>query len=1138
MPVGGDLGFPYLVLVVSIVGPVVGFVLLRKWQLSVARSEEIKRLLVLASEEAARAELEASVNYVASVETIPRPLLYQCAVCYSPTTTRCSRCKAVRYCSGKCQIIHWRQGHKEECHPFTATHFSNDEGDDSIKVFKQKDSFEIEGRHCAEPIQNFSKDSAGVESDCSSEVLHGNHNIELKRVADEKGMPSSSCEIKRSDGHQSTNILPDKHENIVAPNVTSSNCTILVNSVDDLSSSGKLNQIKPNGANCDTHCGSTSSSGWSADGSNGSSFSEPSTPSSGFWEGTINSTRPKLDAVDNSDQYGSNVTGETGMNNSQSSQNSPFNSDSNTTKRVISDDAHATTLGMKKPIDRAFLSEGLSESSLKGRSLLSLGTEKSDNLDACASSDSTLPNFSELRHSTSRSSSSAGRPSTSTSTSKISSKQSLSPGRSNSVINDTSNTSLQGAKLDGPLISTHASKISTSRSEWPNGVNSTSTTLHSFGTKEGGSSSSNASVAHLPSSTRRHSLQGFDSDHAVAGASQHTSYLQNGRNGLKTSMQKVVDQHKASKSPRNCQPGVGSEIAGKYSNKGLFSYDLFVKLYNWNKIELRPFGLANCGNSCYANAALQCLARTPPLTAYLLEGLHSKACARKEWCFTCEFESLMLKAKGGTLSLSPVAMLSQIRNIGSQLGNWREEDAHEFLRYAIDAMQSVCLKESGVNASSSREETTLVGLTFGGYLRSKIKCMKCGGKSEQHERMMDLTVEIEGDIGTLEEALRRFTGTEILDGENKYKCSRCRSYERAKKKLKVLEAPNVLTIALKRFQSGKFGKLNKSIRFPEILDLAPYMSGTSDKSPIYKLYGVVVHLDVMNATFSGHYVCYAKNIQNKWFKFDDSTVKPVDLETVLTKRAYILLYARCSPRAPRLIRNSLVPRDSRKPKNLPSKSRSHSTDPWDASAADSLNGHAEIECLYPNHRSFQPIQKSLDEDCSSDNSSSIFSEGCSCSTESSNRDSTSTDDYFDHIFGDSERNWNSSWKMSSDSDFSSSSSSSSSSPLYSRHSPLADSDRYSSGYAETSGFQAAPKAELDRDDGNGFWTGAGRSSSGDPISTRSKQCRNVGKSSGSSSSGSCRETDSNRLGWSNLLGSKKSVVSLRRSTRERTEAAD
>lgn len=38
--------------------------------------------------------------------------------------------------------------------------------------------------------------------------------------------------------------------------------------------------------------------------------------------------------------------------------------------------------------------------------------------------------------------------------------------------------------------------------------------------------------------------------------------------------------------------------------------------------------------------------------------------------------------------------------------------------------------------------------------------------------MMDLTVEIEGDIGTLEEALKQFTHTETLDGENKYRCGR------------------------------------------------------------------------------------------------------------------------------------------------------------------------------------------------------------------------------------------------------------------------------------------------------------------------------------------------------------------------------
>jgi ubiquitin carboxyl-terminal hydrolase 36/42 len=54
----------------------------------------------------------------------------------------------------------------------------------------------------------------------------------------------------------------------------------------------------------------------------------------------------------------------------------------------------------------------------------------------------------------------------------------------------------------------------------------------------------------------------------------------------------------------------------------------------------------------------------------------------------------------------------------------------------------------------------------------QIKCLRCLGKSERYERMMDLTVEIDGDIETLEEALGQFTAPEILDKDNKYNCGR------------------------------------------------------------------------------------------------------------------------------------------------------------------------------------------------------------------------------------------------------------------------------------------------------------------------------------------------------------------------------
>lgn len=42
--------------------------------------------------------------------------------------------------------------------------------------------------------------------------------------------------------------------------------------------------------------------------------------------------------------------------------------------------------------------------------------------------------------------------------------------------------------------------------------------------------------------------------------------------------------------------------------------------------------------------------------------------------------------------------------------------------------------------------------------------------------------------------------------------------------------------------------------------------------PLYMLYAVVVHLDTLNASFSGHYVCYVRNLQGFWYRIDDTEV--------------------------------------------------------------------------------------------------------------------------------------------------------------------------------------------------------------------------------------------------------------------------
>ncbi|KAI3703938.1 hypothetical protein L1987_74134 [Smallanthus sonchifolius] len=331
--------------------------------------------------------------------------------------------------------------------------------------------------------------------------------------------------------------------------------------------------------------------------------------------------------------------------------------------------------------------------------------------------------------------------------------------------------------------------------------------------------------------------------------------------------------------------------------KMLFPYDDFVKFFRYEAFNFLPRGLVNCGNSCYANAVLQCLTSTKPLTIYLLRRSHSKSCGARSWCLICELEHhvLLFRDSGEPPSLSRI--LLNMQSVNNKMGDGSQEDAHEFLRLLVTSMQSICLEGfGGETVDPKMQETTFIQHTFGGQLRSKVKCLRCHRESDRYENIMDLTLEIFGWVESLEDALTQFTSPEDLDGENMYRCGRCAAYVRAQKQLAIQEAPNILTIVLKRFQEGSYGKINKCITFPDMLDMIPFMTGTDDVPPLYMLYGVVVHLDTMNASFSGHYISYVKDLQGNWFRIDDTQVQPVSLSHVMSEGAYILFYMRSSPR--------------------------------------------------------------------------------------------------------------------------------------------------------------------------------------------------------------------------------------------------
>ncbi|XP_066856735.1 ubiquitin carboxyl-terminal hydrolase 42-like [Anser cygnoides] len=276
---------------------------------------------------------------------------------------------------------------------------------------------------------------------------------------------------------------------------------------------------------------------------------------------------------------------------------------------------------------------------------------------------------------------------------------------------------------------------------------------------------------------------------------------------------------------------------------------------DWQETQSVGVGLYNLGNTCFLNATLQCLTYTPPLANYMLSLEHSQSCREQDFCMMCTMETHINQALRCTVdAIEPTRVINNLSRIGQHFRFGSQEDAHEFLRYTVDAMQEVCLNGS-TKLDRSSQATTTIHQIFGGFLRSRVKCLNCKAVSDTYEAFLDITLDVKA-VSSVTRALELFVKPEELDGENCYKCSECKKMVPASKRFTVHRSSNVLTISLKRFADFTGGKINKEVKYPEYLDLRAYMSQSSGEPLLYALYAVLVHPGINCRT--GHYVCYMK----------------------------------------------------------------------------------------------------------------------------------------------------------------------------------------------------------------------------------------------------------------------------------------
>ena len=159
-------------------------------------------------------------------------------------------------------------------------------------------------------------------------------------------------------------------------------------------------------------------------------------------------------------------------------------------------------------------------------------------------------------------------------------------------------------------------------------------------------------------------------------------------------------------------------------------------------------------------------------------------------CVLCAFERHIRIARNMTDPIAPEQIVQCLPSISSTLTLGEQEDAHEFLRCMVDALQRSIPPEI-----KKRKEEYPFSL-FNGSVKNIVRCMKCKKVSTRVDPVEDLELEIT-KARNLQAALTNFTSNEMMTGENKYYCESCCTKTEAQRSLSLHEIPPVLSIQLK-----------------------------------------------------------------------------------------------------------------------------------------------------------------------------------------------------------------------------------------------------------------------------------------------------------------------------------------------------
>lgn len=309
-------------------------------------------------------------------------------------------------------------------------------------------------------------------------------------------------------------------------------------------------------------------------------------------------------------------------------------------------------------------------------------------------------------------------------------------------------------------------------------------------------------------------------------------------------------------------------------------------------------GLPNAGQTCYLNAALQCLVYCPNITNYFLGGHEPDAVNPKKKlasALAAEYAAFVRAywTVDAQPTCDPAAVHVAFTKACRGFAPGQQHDAHEALVCLLDKLHDGLSKlkpaELGVVATTTvrakpwtdslKNAHSVVSEVFRGQLETHVTAP--GYTSVAHDHFTCLSLAIT-NCSSLKQCLQHHMADETVE---QYKVDDATTVAATLQK-RFTYLPRVLVVVLKRFDSDT-GKIDRFIDYPAELDMGEFAVPESPRH--YALFAVCLH---HGSATDGHYSAMCE-VHDQWYVMDDEAVGPLgDINHIIQKDAYMLFYKR------------------------------------------------------------------------------------------------------------------------------------------------------------------------------------------------------------------------------------------------------